>query len=105
MATGTDREIVEYILEEWIPSQEAPAATESTESTKSACDYALQEMRPVDLSDALSTKRRLAAPGGRVDKARPRTGLNAAVPTNRRRMNTDVAQKGRMVPFTIFFFP
>ena len=99
MATGTDREIVEYILEEWIPSQEAPAATESTESTKSACDYALQEMRPVDLSDALSTKRRLAPPT-QVDRARPRTGLNAAVPTNRRRMNTDVAQKGRMVPFT-----
>ena len=98
VATGTDREIVEFILEDWIPSQQEMA----TESAGSGCDRALDEMRPVDLSDALSTKRRLTQPGA-VDKARPRTGLNATVPTNRRRMNTDVAQKGRMVLEHILF--
>jgi len=91
VATGTDREIVEFILEDHIPSMQEEMATES-----GGCDYALQEMRPVDLSDAMQSKRRLAQPGP-VDEARPHTGLNTTVATNRRRMNTDVAQKGRMV--------
>ncbi len=100
VATGTDREIVEFILEDWIPSQQEKEM--ATVSAGSGCDRALDEMRPVDLSDAVQSKRRLAQPGA-VDKARPRTGLNATVPTNRRRMNTDVAQKGRMVLEHILF--